>query len=175
MYCRYCEERPSGVALTKSANRKTRLKRTLKKNVSDIYIIRYLGMVDDATNSKDTNDLITLSPISITMVAVFFVSRGSSPIRRIILYPLLCLIHFQCCLSFLSRAQSCEQYTCTNNSNIKINNCRKPFLPVSSRPPRKQRQPHASKHRINDRCLRKGGHFCIMFAVRHAAAAAVID
>jgi hypothetical protein len=113
MYCRYCEERPSGVALTKSANRKTRLKRTLKKNVSDIYIIRYLGMVDDATNSKDTNDLITLSPISITMVAVFFVSRGSSPIRRIILYPLLCLIHFQCCLSFLSRAQSCEQYTCT--------------------------------------------------------------
>jgi hypothetical protein len=78
----------------------------------------------DATNSKDTNDqIITLSPISITMVAVF-VSRGSSNSADNPLLPsmpdplsMLSLLFFRLALS---REQYTYQQTATSRSTTVV-------------------------------------------------------
>jgi hypothetical protein len=109
------------------------------------------------------------------MVAVFFVSRGSSLMRRLILYFLLGLFQFEYCLCFsFDRAQLRTIHPPMNKSNININN-RMPFLVHSRYLPKKQIQPHARSIESSDDVLGMEALSSIRVCCQTAAAAAVID
>jgi hypothetical protein len=102
--------------------------------------------------------------ISSTMAAMFFVSGGSSLMRRLILYFLLSLIHFQFCLCFsFDRAQSRTIHLPINGSKININNRIPPFIV------------HARSIESSDDFLGREALSSIRVCCQTAAAAAVID
>jgi hypothetical protein len=109
------------------------------------------------------------------MAAVFFVSGGSSLMRRLILYFLLCLILVQYCLSFsFDHVQLRATRPPINNSNININN-RMHFIVHSRYLTGKPRQPHARSIESSDDFLGREALSSIRVCCQTAAAAAVID
>jgi hypothetical protein len=109
------------------------------------------------------------------MVAVIFVSRGSSILRRSLLFFLLCLFHFQYCFCFsFDGVQLRTIRLRIDISNIHINN-RIHFLVHSRYLSGKQRQPRARSIESSDEVLGREALSSIRVCCQTAAAAAVID